>query len=271
MPDLNYRNPAVTEQMENVVKFWLNDVGVDGFRVDAARHLIEEGTQTENTPATHDWYRQNFYPAYKGINPQAYTVGEIFGAGSSMVRTYTGDQMDQVFNFEMANGFLTSPFGGSNTSVVSAMKFALQDMPNFNFATFITNHDQNRSMSIFNGNIGKAKAAASLMLTSPGTPFIYYGEEIGLQGKKPDEDIRLPMQWSDTQNAGFTTGTPWRPPFGDISQTNVEAESESPDSLTFPLPRLNFPSVSIPRAEIERSYIVGDRNDISVRLHPQAG
>ncbi len=231
MPDLNYRNPAVTAQMENVVKFWLKDIGVDGFRVDAARHLIEEGDQTENTPATHDWFRQDFFPAYKAINPQAYTVGEVFGAGSSMVRSYTGDQMDQVFNFEMANGFLTSPFGGSNTSVTSAIKFALHDMPDFNFATFITNHDQNRSMSIFNGNIGKAKAAASLMLTSPGTPFIYYGEEIGMQGKKPDEDIRLPMQWSDTLNAGFTTGTPWRPPFGEISQTNVAAESKDTDSL----------------------------------------
>jgi glycosidase len=86
-------------------------------------------------------------------------------------------------------------------------------------------------MSTLNGSVGKAKVAASLMLTSPGTPFIYYGEEIGMEGKKPDEDIRLPMQWSEADNAGFTTGIPWRAPAADYLKANVAVETKDPDSL----------------------------------------
>jgi glycosidase len=104
-------------------------------------------------------------------------------------------------------------------------------MPDFNYATFLTNHDQNRAMSVFNGDMGKAKAAASLLLTSPGTPFIYYGEELGMIGIKPDEDIRVPMQWSNAENAGFTTGAPWRAINADYETVNVAAETEDTASL----------------------------------------
>jgi alpha-amylase len=230
MPDLNYHNSAVTENILKVTDYWLNEIGVDGFRVDAAKHLIEDGDIRENTPATHEWYR-DFYIAYKDQAPEAYAVGEVFGAGASIVKSYTGDQLDQVFNFEMSTGFVNSVNGGANSGVTSAIKFALQDMPDFNFATFLTNHDQNRSMSVFNGNTGKARAAATLLLTSPGTPFIYYGEEIGMQGQKPDEDIRLPMQWNAEIHAGFTTGIPWRAPAGDYPQVNVALQNEEADSL----------------------------------------
>ncbi len=231
MPDLNYRNPDVTAQMEKVVRFWMEQVGVDGFRVDAARHLIEEDGKIENTAATHDWFRQNFFPVYKSINPEAYTVGEVYGAGAVMVRSYTGNQLDQVFNFEMASGFVNSAAGGSNSGITSALKFSLQDMPDFDFATFLTNHDQNRVMSVLNGDVEKAKVAAALMLTLPGTPFIYYGEEIGMQGKKPDEDIRLPMQWEAGAHAGFSTGTPWRAPDIQHARVNVAAQTSDPGSL----------------------------------------
>ncbi len=147
MPDLNYRNPEVTEFMENVVTFWLDEVGVDGFRVDAAKHLIEEGDQRENTSATHEWYR-DFYQFYKADFPRAYTVGEVFGAGSSVVKSYTGDQLDQVFNFEMSSGMVNGANAGASSGINSAIRFALADMPDFNFATFLTNHDQNRGMSV---------------------------------------------------------------------------------------------------------------------------
>jgi glycosidase len=230
MPDLNYRNPEVATEMFKVTDYWLNDIGVDGFRVDAAKHLIEEGEVRENTPATHDWLK-GFYTTYKAQNPQAYTVGEVFGAGASVVKSYTGNQLDQIFNFEMSSGFVNSARGGANSGITSAIKFALMDMPDFNFATFLTNHDQDRSMSVFNGEIGKAKVAATLLLTSPGTPFIYYGEEIGMTGQKPDEDIRLPMQWSSEGNAGFTTGTPWREPAGNYKLVNVAQEDGDPKSL----------------------------------------
>jgi glycosidase len=230
MPDLNYRNPDVTEFMENVVTFWLDEVGVDGFRMDAAKHLIEEGDQRENTSATHEWYR-DFYQFYKADFPDAYTVGEVYGAGASVVKSYTGDQLDQVFNFEMSSGFVNSVRGEANSGISSAVQFALADMPDFNFATFLTNHDQDRVMSVLDGDTNRARVAASLLLTSPGTPFIYYGEEIGMQGRKPDEDIRTPMQWSGEQNAGFSGGKPWRSPEASYPQVNVEAQLNEPDSL----------------------------------------
>jgi glycosidase len=230
MPDLNYNNPEVTKEMNNVVTFWLTDVGVDGFRLDAAKHLIEENTAQQDTPSTHAWLKE-FYTAYKLQNPQAYTVGEVVSAGASAIKSYTGDQMDHVFNFEMSSGFVNSVKGGGNSGIVSAFKFAFQDMPDFNYATFLTNHDQNRVMSVFNGDVNKAKAAASLMLTSPGTPFIYYGEEIGMIGVKPDEDIRVPMQWSDADFAGFSTVTPWRTPNAAYTTVNVAAENEDTSSL----------------------------------------
>ncbi|MEN8844800.1 MAG: alpha-amylase family glycosyl hydrolase, partial [Candidatus Arcticimaribacter sp.] len=85
---------------------------------------------------------------------------------------------------------------------------------NYNFAqygTFLANHDQNRVFNQLGGSIARAKLAASILLSLPGVPYLYYGEEIGMVGEKPDENIRLPMQWDTTPNGGFTTGTPWRP------------------------------------------------------------
>jgi alpha-amylase len=230
LPDLNYKNPAVTAEMYKVTRYWLKEIGIDGFRIDAAKHLIEEGLRLESTESTHVWLR-NFYHMYKAENLDAYTVGEIFGAGAFAAKAYTGDQLDQIFNFEMAGGFSGSAIGGSNTGITSAITFALEDMPGGEYATFLSNHDQNRIMSNFNGNLGKAKIAASLLLTSPGTPFIYYGEEIGMLGQKPDEDIRRPMQWSDAHNAGFTTGNPWRTPASNFPQVNVAIEMIDPNSL----------------------------------------
>jgi alpha-amylase len=230
MPDLNYRNPAVTAQMENVVRFWLTNVGVDGFRMDAINRLIEEGGNTENTSSTHKWLK-GFYQFYKSDNPNAYTVGEVFNADASLAKTYTGDQLDQTFNFELAASIINSINGGSNSAINSALTFAQQDLPDGDYGIFLTNHDQNRVMSQLYGDVQKAKLAAFLMLTSPGTPFIYYGEEIGMQGEKPDEDIRRPMQWDSTDSGGFTTGTPWEAPADDFSTVNVAAQANDPSSL----------------------------------------
>lgn len=236
MPDLNYNNPNVTEAVLNITNFWLNEIGIDGFRIDAVKHLIEEDGKVENTPATHAWLKE-FYSAYKKQNPQAYSIGEVFGAGSSIVKQYTGDELDHIFNFEMSYGFVNSTKGQANSGINSAIKFAYQDMPDFNFATFLTNHDQNRVMSVFNGDIEKAKMASFLMFTSAGTPYIYYGEEIGMQGEKPDEDIRLPMQWSDDEFAGFSTVEPWRNPYTNINTpqfdyTQINVEKQTGDSAS---------------------------------------
>ena len=229
MPDLNYTNPEVGDEMLKIVHFWIDNVGVDGFRVDAVKYLIEEGQKQENTVSTHNWLK-NFYTTYKADNLNGFTVGEVWGAGAFSAKTYI-EQLDEIFSFEMAGGFVNSALGESNTAMNSAIMFTLKDMPDGPYATFLTNHDQNRVMSVLSGNIDKAKVAAGLMLTSPGTSFIYYGEEIGLEGVKPDEDIRRPMQWNGDANAGFTTGTPWRAPGSNYTQANVSAETSDPNSL----------------------------------------
>ena len=88
MPDLNYRNPAVTEEAHKISAFWLNDMGVDGFRLDAIKHLIEDGSVQENTPETHAWLRG--YRAFlEKTKPGTFTVGEIFGANPRRWRHIT--------------------------------------------------------------------------------------------------------------------------------------------------------------------------------------
>ena len=230
MPDLNYKNPEVSEQMEKVASFWLKDIGVDGFRIDAAKHLVEDGKRLENTQETYDWFK-SFYTFYKAINQEAYVVGEVSGSDARISETYDDDRMDMIFNFEIASGFVNSANGGAISGVGSAVSFIKKDAPDWNFATFLTNHDQNRVMSTLSGDVNKAKVAAALLLTSPGVPFIYYGEEIGMMGSKPDISIRRPMQWSGGEDAGFTSGIPWQELGDNWTTFNVEIEEQDPESL----------------------------------------
>ncbi len=231
MPDLNYKTPAVTEEMLNVTRFWLQEMGADGYRLDAIRHLIEAGKIQENTPATHEWLRQ-FNQVYKGVNPDAVTVGEIW-TDSKTVSTYIGDQLDLAFEFDLAQAILTSARTGLARAVGEAHNVALSSFPPNQYATFITNHDQERVMSQLYGRTDMARVAATLLLTGPGVPFIYYGEEIGMTGRKPDEKIRTPMQWTAGAGAGagFSPHEPWQAVNNDYVTVNVQAQNADPDSL----------------------------------------
>jgi glycosidase len=115
-------------------------------------------------------------------------------------------------------------------------------------------------MSVLDSDVDKAKVAATLLLTSPGTPFIYYGEEIGMVGVKPDEDIRVPMQWSGSDNAGFTTGIPWRAPNADYATVNVATQSENPDSLLRHYQSLTQLRKNHPALKIGGAYLVETGN-----------
>jgi alpha-amylase len=99
------------------------------------------------------------------------------------------------------------------------------------YAPFLTNHDQNRVVTELDGNREKTKVAASLLLTFPGMPLIYYGEEIGMEGMKPDENILRLMLWNAGQNAGFTAGKPWRQIDSKYKLINVDIESSDSGSL----------------------------------------
>jgi len=103
--------------------------------------------------------------------------------------------------------------------------------PHLQYGTFLANHDQNRIMNSFDNDENKVKLAASIYLTLPGIPYLYYGEEIGMSGEKPDENIRRPMQWDGSRHAGFTTGSPWRAVHGGYPRFNVEREQADATSL----------------------------------------
>jgi alpha-amylase len=237
-PNLNLHNPAVTAEMYKISRFWLQEVGVDGFRVDGAPTLVPEGSNLFDTGSTHAWLK-DWYTFYKGINPNAFTVGEVWGEPASSLATYTGDQVDMTFEFNIAGGIIDSVTSGNNSKINAALQQAITIIPHQQFAPFITNHDLDRAMSMLNGDPEKAKAAASLLLTSPGVPFIFYGEEIGMQGICRTAkgiwyqlNIRSPMQWSSGTNAGFTTGQPWDlAPDPSYTQFNVSDEMKDPASL----------------------------------------
>ena len=231
MPDLNYNNPEVTAEMTKVYSFWLNDMDIDGFRLDAAKHLIEKDAVQQNTKATHEWYQQ-MYPVYKALKPGAMTIGELFGDSVSVASRYIKNrEFDLIFNFQLASAIISSIQVGRARNITQTIQNSNQLFPKFQYAPFLTNHDQNRVMDQLGQDVNKAKVAASVLLTTSGTPFLYYGEEIGMTGIKPDENIRRPMQWSAEMNAGFTTGTPWRVPDPNFDTINVDQESNDPQSL----------------------------------------
>ncbi|MBI4731909.1 MAG: alpha-amylase [Chloroflexi bacterium] len=230
MPDLNYTNPAVTDEMNAAISFWLTETGIDGFRLDAARHLIEEGVLQENTDSTHAWY-ENFRPYYKAINPDAVTVGEIWDDMNAINEYIQGDELDLAFQFGLAEAFVSSANESNAGTALGELKLSYKLLPSLQYAPFLTNHDQNRTLSQLGGDINKAKVAASMLLTAPGVPFLYYGEEVGLMGEKPDEDIRRPMQWSADAHAGFSTDFPWRSPGEGWETNNVASETDDPASL----------------------------------------
>lgn len=232
IPDLNLRNPDVTAEMLDISRFWLEDMGVDGFRLDAVKHLIENDTIVVHTPETHAWL-QAFDTFVSEIKPNALTIGEIFGDPINVIQRYVDNQeLDMTFAFPLADAMRQSATLGNNRNVRQSQREILRAFPNFDYAAFLTNHDQSRIMSQLVGNAGKARVAAALLLTQPGLPFLYYGEELGMTGAKPDENIRTPMQWTDDPvTAGFTTGTPWRAPQTDVTTVNVATELNDPDSM----------------------------------------
>ncbi|MBC7814010.1 MAG: DUF3459 domain-containing protein [Burkholderiales bacterium] len=232
-PELNLANPDVTAELYDVARFWLQDMGVDGFRLDAIKHLIEENGAGENSDETHAWL-QGFHAYVESVNPDALTVGEAW-TSSYYADDYVGGEVDIVFEFELASAMVASVQQGSRETISAIAERTARLYPPGQYATFLTNHDQNRVNSELDGYIEASKLAAALLLTSPGVPFIYYGEEIGMTGMRgagTDAAVRTPMQWDDTPNtAGFTTGTAWQPITDGYRLRNVAVESTDPDSL----------------------------------------
>jgi glycosidase len=231
MPDLNVENRAVVEEMKKIATFWLEEMGVDGFRLDAIKHLVEadQGRRVEHLPGTHAFLRE--YAAHiRRVKPNAFTIGEVWDSIGAMLPYYP-DQLDAHFAFELSDAVLEAVRTGSAMKLFPSYMRLQRELPADRWSPFLRNHDQTRTLTVLGGDVARAKLAAALLLTLPGLPFIYYGEEIGMTGDKPDPRLRTPMHWTRGPAAGFTTGVPWEPLQPDSMTANVEAQEGDPNSL----------------------------------------
>jgi alpha-amylase len=208
---------------------------VDGFRLDAAKHLVEQGTQYESTPQTLAWLR-TFQQKLVKHKPDVLTVAEVWSPTSS-VSSYVPKSADLAFEFDLAKSIVKAVRDQNEVDLLVELDIATQAFPNGQFASFLTNHDQQRLASAVGADPGvvnadaKVKQAASLLFTAPEIPFVYYGEELGTTGNKPDEQLRLPYPWDGTAQAGFTTGTPFRSPPASSASRNFAAQRKDPKSV----------------------------------------
>lgn len=232
MPDYNLSNPAVKAEIERIVDFWANDVGVDGFRLDAVGHLFEgPGGQWKNAPQNYPWLRE-FRTMLDRVAPNTFTVGEVYDNHAG-VRGYYPDMLHTFFAFEVADSLIGAVRNGNAAGVSAAVMQAQTDIPDQRWGVFIRNHDQTRTLTDMGGDVARVKLAAALQLTLPGIPFVYYGEELGMTGRKEWGDIRLrtPMHWTTGRNVGFTDRIPWEPLAGDSLTANVAAQDDDPHSM----------------------------------------
>jgi alpha-glucosidase len=263
-PDLNWRNPDVQKAIYDAMRFWL-DKGVDGFRVDVMWHMIKDEKLRDN-PANPDYQQhmatyEQLLPVYSTDQPEVHDIvqsmrkvldeysermmiGEIYLPIHKLVTYYGVDNNGAhlPFNFML----LSLPWEAQRiASAVAEYEGALprNGWPNW----VLGNHDQPRITSRV--GLQQARIAAILLLTLRGTPTIYYGEELGMmdvpipmdevqdpQGlNMPDKHLsrdpsRTPMQWDDSEYAGFTTVKPWLRLSSSFKRVNIESEKKDSHS-----------------------------------------
>jgi alpha-glucosidase len=270
-PDLNYRNPDVAAAIEDVIRFWL-ERGVDGFRVDVIHKMIKDAELRDNPPCDPD----DFHPVrdyfgqqhvYDHDRPEVHDiirgwrrildgygdrmmVGEVYLLDPRCVAPYYGaglDELQLAFNFS----FLWSPWDAAAFRArVDEMEALLP--PGAQPTYVLSSHDAPRPRSRFDAAVHgaeRARVAALMLLTLRGTPFLYYGEEIGMRdGDIPADRIcdpvgkrfpslgrdpeRTPMQWDQSPGAGFSrTADTWLPLGPDYERVNVAEQIDDPGSL----------------------------------------
>ncbi len=264
-PDLNWHNPQVRETMLNVFRYWL-DRGVDGFRLDVFNMYFKRQNLPDNPVGRrglrafdrqqhlYDVSQPEMIPLLQEIRQildsyqDRYVVGETFLADAQHAIAYIGhDRLHAGFDYSYAN----SKWGAKNFRCAIQKWEALHHpyaWPNY----FLNNHDTPRSSTRYaqGEDDARVKLLAAMHLTLRGTPFLYYGEEIGMRdiklkrsqimdpvGKrywpfnKGRDGCRSPMQWDVKKNAGFTTGKPWLPLHPDYISRNVQTQSQNPKSV----------------------------------------
>jgi alpha-glucosidase len=269
-PDVNWRNPDVRKAQLDVVRFWLAR-DVDGFRLDVFNAYFKHPDLCDNPykPGLmpFDWQRHAYdidqpemVPLLQELRsildayPERYAVGETYAATLEKLLLYCGaDRLHAAFSFDFS-----SPGGVFPHWRVPWLRERLKHREAVLSGTGIwpttvlSNHDISRAATRYcNGeDDSRAKLAMALLLTSRGTPFMYYGEEIGMRDirlKRGDimdppgryfwpfykgrDGCRGPMQWDASMHAGFSSAKPWLPVHSDFRRRNVEAQAADPDSL----------------------------------------
>ena len=198
MPDLNLDSDAVLAELRDIIAFWLNDVGVDGFRLDAVTSF--HAANVEKNVKTLD--------AIKGMceeaKPGSYLVGEAW-VGMSALAEYCASTVDSFFLFPaaQAEGFIVKSILGRSpdaTKFVKGLESALEAIPDHSvLAPFLCNHDTGRSIGLLQARKlpERAKFAQGVLGMMPGNVFTYYGDEIGMVGAGDDPNKRLAMYWND--------------------------------------------------------------------------
>jgi glycosidase len=237
-PDLNFENKELWNEIKNVFKFWLN-LGVDGFRLDAAKHIFDYDIENMKFKYQHDrniefWKEMISY--IKNINPNALIISEIWDS-PEVVKKYHG-LFDVEFNFPFSY-FIKDTIRYHDPRILvqgieETLNHYITGKVESISGNFFTNHDMERLMTTFDENEDMAKIAFNILMTLPGYPFVFYGDEIGMRGKIIDvnytEDSQEPMQWYES---GFGPGqTEWKgckfnPPYSFISVEEQEKNSNS--------------------------------------------
>ncbi len=261
-PDLNFRNPQVIEAMQDVIRFWL-DRGADGFRIDVIASLIKDAQLRDNPirdSADPDipWHGTGSQdPVYSTDRPEVHDiirgfrrvsdhyqqrilVGETWPREQERLADYLRpDELQLAFNFR----FLLARYDARRFGAaieLTEKSFGPGAWPTWT----LSNHDFSRHISRYSRDgdgDARARVAAVMLLTLRGTPFIYYGEEIGMRDAEVSADrkrdpvgrdgCRSPMQWSEARNGGFSTGdTTWLP-CGDFKSVNVSRQTNDSHSM----------------------------------------
>lgn len=229
MPDLNLDNPKVRQEFVEIGNYWLGEMNVDGFRLDAAKHIFPTDRPADNH-SFWVWFRKEM----QKIKPDVYLVGEVWSKAEDVAPYLKG--LPALFNFDMGYAITKVVKAGVDTiGLIDTYKtindYYIKNTNEFIDATFLKNHDQNRILSELDGNQDKARVAAGILFTLPGTPYIYYGEEIGMLGVKPDEYIREPFLWAF--NGKDQAQTRWEEPRYSNDQTVIPlvGQVDDPTSL----------------------------------------